>query len=183
MVMASSDARIFPLKGVAYRVTFPIYDVNGDLVSGAASLDSEVSKDSGAFTDCTNEAVEIATSSGMYYLDLTSTEMNADTVAILVKTSTSDAKTTALVFYTDPSIARGTVDNTSFTPTATQFEASDIVNSSDDHYNGRVLVMVSGSLIKQAVLITDYTLTGGRGHFTVSGFTTAPSNGDLFLIY
>jgi hypothetical protein len=97
--MASADAKPFPYKNVAYRVTFGIWDADGDLVTGAAGLDSEVSKDGGTFADCTNEATEIATSSGMYYLDLTASEMNADTVAILVKTSTSGAKTTALVFY------------------------------------------------------------------------------------
>lgn len=74
-------------------------DADGDLVTGAAGLDSEVSTDAGTFADCSNEATEIATSSGMYYLDLTSTEMNADTVAIIVKTSTVGAKTTAIVLY------------------------------------------------------------------------------------
>ena len=97
--MASTDARPFPIKNTAYRVTFPILDADGDLVTGAASLDSEVSKDGGTFADCTNEATEIATSSGMYYLDLSSTEMNADTVAIIVKTGTSGAKTTPIVLY------------------------------------------------------------------------------------
>lgn len=97
--MASTDARPLPLKNTAYRVTFPILDADGDLVTGAAGLDSEISKDGGTFADCTNEATEIATSSGMYYLDLTSTEMNADTVALIVKTSTSGAKTTPIVLY------------------------------------------------------------------------------------
>jgi hypothetical protein len=58
-----------------------------------------VSKDGGTFAECTNEATEIATSSGVYYLDLTSTEMNADTVAVIVKTTSSGAKTTTLVIY------------------------------------------------------------------------------------
>lgn len=97
--MASSDARPFPLKNTAYRVTFVIMDADGDLVTGAAGLDSEISKDGGTFADCTNEATEIATSSGVYYLDLTAAEMNADTVAIIVKTSTSGAKTTPIVLY------------------------------------------------------------------------------------
>ena len=96
--MASSDARIFPFKNAAWRVTFPIFDADGDPVTGAAALDSEVSKDGAAFADCTNEATEIG-SSGIYYLDLTSTEMNADTVAIQVKTSTSGAKTTNIIAY------------------------------------------------------------------------------------
>lgn len=97
--MASSDATAIPVKNQAYRVTFPILDADGDLVTGATGLDSEVSKDAGTFADCTNEATEIATSSGMYYLDLTATEMNADTVAIIVKTSSSGAKTTPIVLY------------------------------------------------------------------------------------
>lgn len=97
--MASTDATAIPVKNQAYRVTFPILDADGDLVTGATDLDSEVSKDAGTFADCTNEATEIATSSGMYYLDLTATEMNADTVAIIVKTSTSGAKTTPIVLY------------------------------------------------------------------------------------
>ena len=97
--MAAGDASAFGRKGVAYRITFPILDADGDLVTGATGLDSEVSKDGGTFADCTNEATEIATSSGVYYLDLTATEMNADTVAVVVKTSSSGAKTTVLVIY------------------------------------------------------------------------------------
>lgn len=97
--MGASDARPFPLKNTAYRVTFPIFDADGDLVTGAASLDTELSGDGGTFADATNEATEIATSSGMYYLDLTAGEMNYDTVAIVVKTSTSGAKTTPMVLY------------------------------------------------------------------------------------
>lgn len=97
--MAASDARPIPRKNTAFRATFPIYDADGDLVTGATGLDSEVSKDGGAFADATSEATELATSSGVYYLDLTADEMNADTVAIIVKTSSSGAKTTVLVLY------------------------------------------------------------------------------------
>lgn len=97
--MASSDARPIPKKNVAYRVTFPIHDADGDLVTGATGLDSEVSIDGATFADCTNEATEIATASGMYYLDLTSSEMNGDTVAIIVKTTSSGAKTTPIVLF------------------------------------------------------------------------------------
>lgn len=97
--MASTDARPIPRKNVAYRVTFPLLDSDGDLVTAAAALDSEVSLDGGVFADATNEATEIATSSGMYFLDLTAAEMNADTVAIVVKTTTVGAKTTPIVLY------------------------------------------------------------------------------------
>jgi hypothetical protein len=96
--MASTDARPVPLKNVAFRVSFPIVDADGDLVTGATGLDSEVSKDAGAFADCTNEATEIG-SSGMYYLDLTATEMNSDTVIVIVQTSSAGAKTSPIVMY------------------------------------------------------------------------------------
>lgn len=96
--MASTDASPQPKKNTAFRVYFPIYDNTGALVSGAAGLDSEVSKDGGNYADCTNEATEIQ-STGTYWLDLTSGEMNADAVVLIVKTSTSDAKTSVLVFY------------------------------------------------------------------------------------
>lgn len=97
--MASTDAKPYPIRGQAYRVTFPILDADGDLVTGAAGLDSEISQDAGTFIDCTNEATEIAASSGIYYLDLTANEMNTDTVALIIKTSTSGAKTTPIVLY------------------------------------------------------------------------------------
>ena len=98
--MAASDAKAVPIKNSAYRVTFPILDADGDLVTAAAGLDSEVSVDGGTFADATSEATEIATSSGMYFLDLTAGEMNGDTIAIIVKTSTAGAKTTPIVLYT-----------------------------------------------------------------------------------
>ncbi len=97
--MASGDALPIPRKNVAYRVSFPILDADGDLVTGATALDSEISKDGGTFTDVTAEATEIATSSGMYYLDLTATEMDANTVVLIIKTTTSGAKTTPIVLY------------------------------------------------------------------------------------
>lgn len=96
--MASTDARPVPRKNTAYRVYFPILDADGDLVTGASSLDSEVSIDGGSFADCTNEATEIG-STGIYYLDLTSGEMNGDAVVVQVKTATSGAKTTPIIFY------------------------------------------------------------------------------------
>lgn len=96
--MAATDSRPIPLKNTAYRVYFPILDADGDLVTGAASLDSEVSIDGAAFADCTNEATEIG-STGLYYLDLTASEMNGDAIIVQVKTGTSGAKTTPIILY------------------------------------------------------------------------------------
>src|SRR5262245_12544810 len=98
--MAASDAKAIPIKNVAYRVTFPIFDADGDLVSGATGLDSEISINAETFADAVNEATEIAVGSGMFFLDITKSEMNEDTIAGIVKTSTVGAKATPIVLYT-----------------------------------------------------------------------------------
>lgn len=97
--MAAGDATPWPVRAQACRVSFDLRLNTGALNTGAAGLDSEVSKDGGTFADCTNEATEIASSSGHYYLDLTSTEMTADTVVVQIKSSTTNAVTQTLVLY------------------------------------------------------------------------------------
>jgi hypothetical protein len=179
--MAATDASPFPQKGIAFRVTFPIVDGNGDLVSGASGLDSEVDKDAAGFADCTNEATEIATSSGIYYLDLTSSEMDADTVSVIVKST--EGKTVPIVLNPDQAILTGTVDNTAFAPTTTQFESDDITEATADHYKGRVIVFITGNVVGQACVIEAYELSTGRGKFTVSVLTEAPANNERFRIY
>ena len=110
MAHAAGDSHEQAFYGGHLRVTFPILDADGDLVTGAAALDSEVSIDGGTFADCTNEATEIATASGMYYLDLTGAEMTGKQITVIVKTSTSGAKTTPITIYPKrlKSIASGT---------------------------------------------------------------------------
>jgi hypothetical protein len=91
-------------KNVSTYITFPIVDADGDFVTGAAGLDSEIDTFADAtapdgFTDCTNEASEIG-STGIYKLQLTQAEMNFDYIVIQVKTSTSGAKTQMILIRT-----------------------------------------------------------------------------------
>lgn len=247
--MASTDARPVPLKNTAFRAYFDLRLNTGALNSGAAGLDSEVSKDGGTMADCTNEATEIATSSGHYYLDLTSTEMNADSVVVQIKSSTTNAVTRTLVIYPQeaddikvgvthwngtaiatpdtagyPKVTiksgtgtgevsltsgiaavnptqingsanaaarlalaagathNGTVDTAGFTATTSIFETSSITEATADHYVGRIVLWTSGALLEQQALITAYSLSGGRGRFTVTTMTDAPANGDAFIV-
>jgi len=94
--MAASDALPVPRKNVAFRLTIPVYDTAGALKTGLASADSEVSKDGAAFADCTNEVTEIG-STGIYYIDLTSTEMNCDCLAYKL-TGTGINALTAIIY-------------------------------------------------------------------------------------
>lgn len=209
--MASTDARPVPLKNVAYRVTFPILDGDGDLVSGAAGLSaSQISKDAGTFGSLTNSVTEIATASGMYYLDLTASEMNADTVAIEIKTSTTGAKTTPLVLYpeetgdiranvtalnsdatsaaniakTTRAIARGTV-TTGATTTSIPTSACVPAGAAADQFKGRIITFdadtTTTALRGQS---TDITASSNASNptFTVSALSTAPASGDTFSI-
>lgn len=207
--MASTDARPVPVKNTALRVTFPILDADGDLVSGAAGLDSEVSKDAGTFADCTNEATEIATSSGIYYLDLTSTEMNADTVSVQVKSSTTGAKTTVIVLYpqeagdikvdvqsinasttaaaaqqalADTAVS-ASVDTATLAASTTEFETSLTSSVATDFYKGRSIIFTSGALANQATRITASTYTANsKVKMTVVALTAAPANSVTFRI-
>lgn len=201
--MAATDAVPIPMRNVAYRVTFPIFDADGDLVTGATGLDSEVSLDAQYFADCTHEAGEIDTSSGMYYLDLEAAEMNANTVAIIVKTTSTGAKTTPIVLYPqiDGDIRVDAVQISSSTTAADRLEASlagvvtgacaagtlsitqattNLTEATDDHYNGRVIVWTSGNLAGQAAAITDYD--GATKMLTYTTVTEAPSAPDTFVI-
>jgi hypothetical protein len=86
-----------PKKNNAFDLYFPIYGDNLTAQTGAAGLDSEVCKDGGSFADCVNEATEIG-STGIYKLALTAGEMNADVVAVQVKTTSLG--TLAFTLYT-----------------------------------------------------------------------------------
>jgi hypothetical protein len=91
-------------KNVATYIVAPLVDADGDPVSGAAGLDSEIDAwaDGAApdgFSDCTNEATEIGTT-GMYYLSLTQAEMNNDYIVVQIKTSTAGAKTQVILINT-----------------------------------------------------------------------------------
>lgn len=81
-------------------------------------------------------------------------------------------------------IIPGTVDTATntHTPTTTEFQADDITEATDDHYNGRIVIFTSGALTGQATTITDYTAVGGIGQFTVTALTEAPANNNTFII-
>lgn len=175
--MASTDAKERVLWGVAHRIVFPIFDADGDLVTGATTPDSEVSKDQGTFADCTNEATEIATSSGMYYLDLTATEMETDCAVVIVKTATSGAKTTPIVLYTD----RGIRSRKATAGAAGTITLDASASATDDFYNGCLIEIVGGTGVGQSRIISDYV--GSTKVASVgSNWATNPDNTSVFRI-
>ncbi len=179
-----NNAMPFPVRLFPWTVVFPILDADGDLVTGAAGLDSEISKNGDTFTDCTNEATEIATSSGMYYLTLTASEMTCDVAAIIVKTSTSGAKTTPIVLYPKkaPASILGTGTGTSQGASATnEIQLSSDASAIDDFFNG-MIVYATIDGVAQIRVINDYTGSSKLANVSPA-FTVQPDNDDTYNIY
>jgi hypothetical protein len=76
----------------------------------------------------------------------------------------------------------GTVSNTGFSPTTTEFECSDITTAAANHWVGRTVIFTTGTLNQQASRVTAYALVSGRGHFTVNAMTSAPANADTLIV-
>lgn len=57
---------------------------------------------------------------------------------------------------------------------------TDLTETTDDHYNSRIIVFISGNLAGQATDITDYD--GATKTVTVTALTEAPANNDQFVI-
>jgi hypothetical protein len=94
--MASTDALPLPRKNVAFRLYFTVRTSAGVLVTAFTSPDSEVSKDGGAYADCTNEATYVGRGTG--YIDLTSTEMNADNVAFYFSCTEGEIESPVVIY-------------------------------------------------------------------------------------
>lgn len=77
---------------------------------------------------------------------------------------------------------QGTVDTGGFTATSSIFETSSITEATADHFVGKIVLWTSGALLYQQALITAYSLSSGRGRFTVTTMTDAPANGDAFIV-
>jgi hypothetical protein len=170
----------FPVYGMAYTITFPMLDADGDLVTGATTPDSEISKNGDTFADCTNEATEIATSSGIYYLTLTATEMTADVVSLIIKSATSGMKTTVLTLY--PAKLTKVHSGTATAGAAGTITLQNTCVPLDDVYNGCLLYTTGGTGPDQARLISDFvgsTLVASVG----VNFATNPANGTTYDIY
>lgn len=179
-------------KNVATYITFPLVDADGDVVSGATGLDSEIDtwsdgSNPDGFADCTNEATEIG-STGVYYLSLSQSEMNADYIYILVK---SNAKTQHILIRTtvgDPlnfattddggaiNVASGVVDANVEQILDDAQSATDLKDFADAGYD-------PGTNKVQGVVLTDTTtdVTNEVSADTVkiSGDSTAADNLEL----
>ena len=174
-----NNALPYPVYGAPWAVTFPMLDADGDLVTGATTPDAERSLNGDTFADCTNESVEIATNSGVYYLLLTGAEMTADIVTVIAKSATAGMKTTVLTFYPRKLVAlrAGTAAGGAAGSITLDAGASAV----DDFYNGCLVVGVLDSAT-EARIITDYTGSTKVAAVTPN-WNTTPDSDDTFTVY
>lgn len=180
VVAFRQNALPYPIYGAPFTIVFPILDADGDPVSGASGLDSEVSLNGDTFADVTtNEATEIG-SSGIYYLTVLAAQMTADIVAVRVQTSTSGAKTTILTLYPRKLVTIRTGTSASAGSATSTIVLDGSASAVDDFYNGMVCVAVIDGTTEVRV-ISDYT--GSTQTATVvPDWNTAPDNNDTFTI-
>lgn len=125
--MAAVDAIAWPsLGGQPLRLYFSMRNTSGQLVKVWTGADSEISKDGGAFVDCTNEAVEIS-NSGVGYIDLTTGETSGAT-AVVYKLTVTNASAVELVIP----IIKHTASFINAGSETSQLIAQDITNEQND---------------------------------------------------
>lgn len=163
ILTVAASANALPVRHEFQVVEEPIYDALYG--ASAAGFDSNGRVDVGSWL---GTAVTTSSTTSKPEVDVNSisdTAATADNLQLSVGT-----------------IVTGTVDTGSFSPTTTSFEADDITEATADHYNGRVIIFTSGALQNQATDISDYSLEGSNGRFTVTAMTEAPGNNDTFII-
>lgn len=103
--MAAANAVPFPIRGQAFRALVSFRDTSGNLITTWNTPVAVLSKDGAATSSTASPPVEIGTS-GMGYLELSATEMDASTVQ--VKCSVSNANQTATIIEITPLVAEPT---------------------------------------------------------------------------
>ena len=172
--MATTDAGR-PIKGAIYRHTFALRDTSGQVVSGATNLDSEYSYASGAFADCTNEAVEIG-SSGIYYLELVAAETPYPSVSVIVKSS--EAVTHFHEINMEPCLHSGVAAGGG----SSSITLASTASATDSLYLGGTIEIARGTGAGQVRAIVAYT--GSSKTASVDrDWTTAPDTTSVYVIH
>lgn len=182
-VKVDTAAILVDTADIQPKIGTPVTDVSADIAA--------VKTDTAAILiDTADIQPKIGTPAADLSADIAAVKV--DTAATLVDTGTAgvqiaSGQTAGWASSLEASagqIIEATVDTATngHTPTTTEFQSDTITEATADHYNGRLVVFVSGALAGQATDITDYSAVGGIGQFTVTAMTEAPANNDLFII-
>ena len=152
------------------------------------ATDTKISKDGGAQA---NLATAPAYSNGAWTLELTATELTCKQLEIMiVDAATKEVEDQAVIVETygnvlamhiTEAMSAGIVQAAAIAGTLSATEmTTNLTEVTDDHYNGRTLIWISGNLAGQATDITNYTGSNKLLEFT--GVTESPVATDIFII-
>lgn len=170
---AAADGTGYNLGGgqvVAASVTGAAGSVTGSVGSVAAGGISAASFAAGAI-----DAAAIAANA------IGASELAADAVAEIADGVWDEARSghSASGTYGESFFGLESGEAVTGTLSTTQM-STNLTEATDDHYNGRVIVWLTGVLTRQATAITDYN--GTTKVLTFTAVTEAPGNGDRFVI-
>lgn len=150
----------YPIKGCRFTVPIPYLDNSGG-PTDPVTPDTEVSKDGGAYADCTEEVTVIAGANGSAYLTLTGDELSASLVFLAAKVASGPKNTLAAL---QPRVLPLLRQATAAAGTAGTITLDSAAVDLDDYYNGCVVRTIGGtggggglgSRDNQARVIVDY---------------------------
>lgn len=175
--MAATDAfRI--IRNAPNRVTFPLRNTAGGLVSGLTGLTvTQLSKDSADFAAGSASAVEIGTS-GVYYLDLDATDSTVtDSVTVLVTQASIVSHVQTVPF--EPCLESGLAVGATVSSITLRAGSSAV----DDIYNGCHLEIVRGTGRGQARCIVDYSGSTKVATIDARGWAATPDATSVYKIH
>lgn len=103
---------------------------------------------------------------------LVSGRMSADVQGVVGSTTSASKMKSVFDSLVTGQAQTGTLSTTQM--------STNLTETTDDHYNGRLITFLTGSLAGQQTNITDYD--GASKTLTFTALTEAPSNGDTFVI-
>lgn len=163
-----------------FRLSFMVLPANiyDSLIGGTDYLLADVvqingNASSGFLSGTTNLNADVIKVNGNNSSGLLSgtTAFNADTVKISGNSTAADNLEES---------AKGIVTGTVSTSSTTTIITTNLTESTNDHYNGRRIVFITGALAGQVSEVTDYS--GTSKNLTVTALTEAPANTDTFVL-
>lgn len=162
------------------------FAVSGDWTPAAG--DVKISKDGGTLT---NIGTLPTYTNGFWVFQFTATELQAKQIVVsIVDSATKAIEDDSFIIETyghisamhitenqSAAIVKGAAQTGTLSTTQM---TTDLSEATDDHYNGRTLIFLTGNLAGQATDITDYA--GSSGLLTFTALTEAPADTDEFII-
>lgn len=175
LVLEAHDTAARPVRREFMVVPANIYD---SLIAGTDKLDvnlNQINENAiaGFLTGTTRlkTDVELLGANAIASFLSGTTGLNADVTKVSGSATAADNMELA---------ALGIISATVQSGSSTTVVKTNLTEATNDHYNGRLIIFVTGLLAGQAGTITDYA--GASKDVTVSILTEAPANGDVFII-